>query len=123
MTGRYRLPGGIACELLEPHMPGVAHYHVLAVDRPVKERDVDELAALGASLARALGRELRGDEGAFTIILNGPRASRRPWAHVHILPVATPGEKRRAFALLFLKGPLRRAERVVGRRQGARQRF
>lgn len=115
MTGRYLLRGGVACELLEPHMPGVPNYHVLAVDGHVSQSDVDELAALGARIARRLGHELRGDEGAFTIILNGPLSSRRPWAHVHILPVATPAEKRRAFALLFMKGPLRRMERVARR--------
>jgi diadenosine tetraphosphate (Ap4A) HIT family hydrolase len=89
----------------------VPNYHVLAATGPVHDEEVDELAQIGARIARRLGRELMGDEDAFTIILNGASASRRPWAHVHILPVRTPAEKRRAFAFLFLKGPLRRLER------------
>jgi hypothetical protein len=96
-------------------MPGVPHYHVLALEDRARDSEVDELARLGAHIARQLGRELADDEGAFTIILNGERASRRPWAHVHILPVRTPAEKRRAFAFLMFKGPLRRAERWLGR--------
>ena len=115
MTGRYELPGGVRCELLQPHMPGIRHYHVLAASGPAHDDDVDEMARLGARIARKLGRDLVGDQDAFTIILNGARASRRPWAHVHILPVATPAEKRRAFAFLFAKGPLRRIERALGR--------
>ena len=110
MNERYVLPTGVPCELLEPRMPGVPGYHVLAIDGPAHDDDVDELARLGASIARRLGHDLRGDEGAFTIIVNGQRTSRRPWAHVHIIPAGTPAEKRRAFAFLLLKGPLRRID-------------
>ena len=113
MTGSFVLPSGRRCTLHAPQMPGVDNYHVLAADGPVHDDDVDELARLGARIARGLGADLNGDEGAFTIILNGARTSRRPWAHVHILPVGTPAEKRRAFALLWLKGPLRRIRRTV----------
>ena len=91
-------------------MPGVRDYHVLALDRPATDEDLDELVRVGARIACQLGRELRGDAGAFTMIVNGHRASRRPWAHVHIIPVDTPARKRRAFAFLFLKGPLRRLD-------------
>jgi diadenosine tetraphosphate (Ap4A) HIT family hydrolase len=96
-------------------MPGVRDYHVLAVDGRAHPDDMDELAGLAARIARRLGRELRGDDDAFTIIFNGARTSRRHWAHVHIIPAASPGQKRRAFALLWLKGPLRRVERLVRR--------
>ena len=116
MNGEFVLPGGTHCELLSPHMPGVANYHVLAATGPVRnEDDTVELARLGAAIARDLGSTLMGDEGAFTIILNGPRTSRRPWAHVHIIPTDTPGRKRRAFACLMLKKPLRAADRAARR--------
>ena len=110
---RYDLPGGAHCELFAPPMPGVADYHVLAADRPLHDEAVDELARLASHEARRLGRQLRGDEGAFTVILNGSLASRRPWAHAHIIPVCSPAQKRRAFALLSVKGPLRKAERLL----------
>jgi len=122
MIERYVLPTGAECELHAPPMPGVPGYHVLAVDGAAHDDDIDELARLGAHIARRLGRELRGDEGAFTIIVNGCRTSRRPWAHVHIIPAGTPAEKRRAFAFLLLKGPLRRlspARRAALRRAAA----
>ncbi len=108
MTGRYVLAGGVPCALLAPHMPGVPDYHVLALDGPADGDVLDELARLAAVIARRLGAELRGDAGAFTIVLNGASASRRPWAHAHIIPVRTPAQKRRAFACLLLKGPLRK---------------
>jgi hypothetical protein len=115
MSARYLLPGGTRCELLAPHMPGVRDYHVLAVEGQAHPDDLDELACLAARIARGLGRDLRGDEGAFTIIFNGARTSRRQWAHVHIIPAESPAQKRRAFALLCLKGPLRRLERLARR--------
>ncbi len=111
MTGRYVLSGGHPCRLLAPRMPGVADYHVLALDGPADGDDLEELALLAARIARRLGAELRGDAGAFTIVLNGASASRRPWAHAHIIPVRTPAQKRRAFACLMLKGPLRKVLR------------
>jgi hypothetical protein len=113
VNARYLLPAGTCCELLAPHMPGVRDYHVLAVDGATHHEDMDQLAGLAARIARELGRELRGDDEAFTIIFNGARTSRRRWAHVHIIPAATPAQKRRAFALLCLKGPLRRVERAL----------
>ncbi len=113
MTGRFVLPGGLDCDLLAPHMPGVPNYHVLAAGGPVDGDALDELARLATAVAQRLGRELSGDPGAFTVILNGARASRRPWAHAHIIPVATPAQKRRAFAFLLVKGPLRRLERCL----------
>lgn len=112
MTGRHLLPTGTPCTLAAPHMPGVPDYHVLALDGPARGRDLDELAGLAARIARDLGAELRGDPGAFTIVLNGASASRRPWAHAHIVPVRSPAQKRRAFACLLLKGPLRRVIRA-----------
>ncbi len=112
MTGRHVLPGGTPGTLLDPRMPGVPDYHVLALDGPACGSDLDELARLAARIARDLGAELRGDPGAFTIVLNGASASRRPWAHAHIVPVRSPAQKRRAFAFLLLKGPLRRLERL-----------
>jgi hypothetical protein len=111
VTGRYVLPGGLTCELLSPHMPGVPGYHVLAARDHASAAAVDEMARLAAGIARELGRRRLGDEGAFTIILNGARTRRRQWAHVHIIPADTPARKRRAFAFLCLKGPLRRLER------------
>ena len=113
MTRRFVLSGGRPCRLLAPHMPGVPDYHVLALDGPAQGRDLDELARLAAETAQRLGEDLAGDPGAFTIVLNGTRASRRPWAHAHIIPVATPAQKRRAFACLLLKGPSRRVERAL----------
>ncbi len=113
MTGHFVLPGGLACDLLCPHMPGVPNYHVLAAGGPVDGDALDELARLATAVAQRLGREVSGDPGAFTVVLNGARASRRPWAHAHIIPAATPAEKRRAFAFLLVKGPLRRLERAL----------
>ena len=113
MTDDFVLRGGRRCVLLAPRMPGVPDYHVLALDGPARGADLEELAALAASIARRLGEDLRDDPDAFSIVLNGPRASRRPWAHAHIIPVRTPAQKRRAFALMWLKGPLRRLDRLV----------
>ena len=113
MTERHVLPSGTPCRLLAPRMPGVPDYHVLALDGPARGSDLDELARLAAHTARRLGAELRGDPDAFTIVLNGASASRRPWAHAHIVPVRTPAQKRRAFACLWLKGPLRRLQRLA----------
>ena len=119
MTEHFVLPGGRGCDLLSPHMPGVPNYHVLALEGPARGADLAELAQLAARPAQGLGEELAGDPGAFTIILNGARASRRPWAHAHIILVSTPAQKRRAFAYLCLKGPLRRLERRLHRRAAA----
>ena len=112
MTERHVLPGGTPCRLLAPRMPGVPDYHVLALEGPAGGSDLDELAALAARIAQRLGADLRGDPHAFSIVLNGASASRRPWAHAHIVPVRTPGQKRRAFACMWLKGPLRRLARL-----------
>jgi hypothetical protein len=117
VTGRFVLPSGTPCELLAPPMPGVRDYHVLALDRPAVGADLAELAELAARIAQRLGRELADDPGAFTIVLNGAAASRRPWAHAHIIPVSTPAAKRRAFACLMLKGPLRRLPRLTSSRR------
>ena len=119
MTGSFELPGGLQCELIAPHMPGVPNYHVLAVDGPVEGNQLGELARLAAGLAEVLGLETIGDANAFTIILNGASASRRPWAHAHSIPVRTPAEKRRAFAFLCLKGPFRALERRLRRSRSA----
>lgn len=111
MVGRYTLPSGLKCQVLAPPMPGVPNYHVLAAETSARDHDLEQLAQLATRLARELGIRLHGDEAAFTVILKGARTSRRPWAHAHIIPAGTPAQKRRAFACLFLKDPLRRLSR------------
>lgn len=107
MTGHYTLPSGMECDLLEPHMTGVPHYHVLAAASEAGDRELEEFAGLAASLARRIGRELYADDEAFTLLLNGSLTGRRPWVHAHIIPANTPLAKHRALAFLVLKRPIR----------------
>lgn len=108
-----------------PQLPFLRHYHVVSWPEgapPPTAGEIDEMWRVAHTLARSLGRALFADEECFSVLYNGARTRRRPWAHFHVILARSPGEKRRALLALSAKRWLRMLARVLRRiaRRGSR---
>jgi len=102
------LPSGLACVLVEPRLPGLPGYRVLALKAPSRgDEDVVALLACAERLARRLARERLGDPQCYTLLFNGAGTRRRGLPHVHIILARGVREKRWALLCLALKRVLR----------------
>lgn len=104
-----------------PELPLLPHYHVVSWPEgapPPTPRDIDEMWRVAHALARSLGERLFADEQCFSVLYNGARTRRRPWAHFHVILARSPGEKRRALLALSAKRWLRAAVRLFRRLTG-----
>ena len=112
MRETHVLSSGRICRVDDPGLPLLPSYHVLYFPgrqgQPT-DAEVAEMLALAYDAARRLGDEVFDDPECYTVLLNGARARRRPWFHVHLLPVNTVGKRRWALLCLTLKRALRLA--------------
>jgi len=115
MRETHVLSTGRVCRVDDPGLPLLPSYHVLYFPgrqgQPTDE-EVGEMLALAYGAARRLGETVFDDPECYTVLLNGARARRRPWFHVHLLPVDTVGKRRWALLCLTLKRSIRLVVKV-----------
>jgi hypothetical protein len=115
------LDAGTRLVVRAPDLPLLPHYHVVSWPEsapPPTFGEIDEMWRVAHALARALGKELFGDEQCFTVLYNGARTRRRPWPHFHVILARSTGEKRRALLALSAKRWLRWIWRMARRWTG-----
>lgn len=110
MRETHVLASGRICRVDDPGLPLLPHYHVLYFPgrqgQPT-DAEVAEMLGLACGAASRIGTAVFDDPECYSVLFNGARARRRPWFHVHLLPVETVGKKRWALLCLSLKRSLR----------------
>jgi hypothetical protein len=115
---RFPLASGRTCVLRPKPLLGLPTYHVLflAADRELPSADEErEMFALAQVAATSLAVRFCGDPGCYAILFSGGSTRRRPWPHFHIVAVRDLAAKRRALALLYVKGFLIRLQSLTSR--------
>jgi hypothetical protein len=116
MRASFVLASGRVCCVAHPGIPLLPDYHVLHFPPQhgaPTEAEIEEMLVLARRVARQLGAQRLGDPECYTVLFNGERTSRRPWAHFHLLPARSVAGKHWALLCLLSKRWLRRYLRFL----------